>query len=138
MTPKPTRCCVQTQKGTRCANEPSPVRSTRMIGPVEIAACGLDGHQRAMRSLPDFVRHDAYCGAVGCDRPSNAGICPKHRDQYRDFGITEHALLAQEAPMTEPTPKPPAEAKPALAPDQTREVQVWRGQDMNHRAGRAS
>ena len=44
---KPTRCCVQTLKGTRCANEPSPVRSTRMIGPVEIAACGLDGLDRA-------------------------------------------------------------------------------------------
>jgi len=111
---KPARCCVLTQKGTRCANEPSPVRSSRMIGPVEIAACGLDGHQRAMRSLPDFVRHDAYCGAVGCDRPSNAGICAKHRDMYRDFGITEHMLFAQEAPMSEPiTPAPADDGEPS-------------------------
>lgn len=101
---RPTRCCVLTQKGTRCANEPSPVRPVRMIGPVRLAACGLDGHQRALWSLPGFIRHDAYCGAFGCDRPSNAGICQKHRDMYRDFGITEHMLLAQEAPMTEPTP----------------------------------
>jgi len=114
---KPTRCCVLTLKGTRCANEPSPVRSTRMIGPVEIAACGLDGHQRAMRSLPDFVRHDAYCGAVGCDRPSNAGICPKHRDMYRDFGITEHMLLAtQEAPMPTTPEAQEAQTKPPAAP----------------------
>lgn len=110
MTTEPTRCCVLTQKGTRCANEPSPVRPSRMIGPVRIAACGLEAHQRALWSLPGFVRHDAYCGAFGCDRPSNAGICPKHRDQYRDFGITEYALLAQGAPMTEPI-TPPAEPK---------------------------
>ena len=110
---KPTRCCVQTQKGTRCANEPSPVRPSRMIGPVRLAACGLEAHQRALWSLPGFIRHDAYCGAFGCDRPSNAGICPKHRDQYRDFGITEHMLLAQEAPMTEPAPMPPAEPQDA-------------------------
>jgi hypothetical protein len=110
-----TRCCVQTLKGTRCANEPSPVRPVRMIGPVRLAACGLEAHQRALWSLPGFVRHDAYCGAFGCDRPSNAGICQKHRDMYRDFGITEYALLAQEAPMTEPTitPAPADDGEPS-------------------------
>jgi len=112
---KPARCCVLTQKGTRCANEPSPVRPVRMIGPVRLAACGLEAHQRALWSLPGFVRHDAYCGAFGCDRPSNAGICQKHRDMYRDFGITEYALLAQEAPMTEPTitPAPADDGEPS-------------------------
>ena len=115
MSTPPTRCCVQTQKGTRCANEPSPVRPSRMIGPVRLAACGLEAHQRALWSLPGFVRHDAYCGAFGCDRPLNAGICPKHRDMYRDFGITAYALLAQEAPMTEPTitPAPADDGEPS-------------------------
>ena len=118
MSTPPTRCCVQTQKGTRCANEPSPVRPSRMIGPVRLAACGLDGHQRALWSLPGFIRHDAYCGAFGCDRPSNAGVCPKHRDQYRDFGITEHMLLAQEAHMpTTPEAQTPPPAAPQEAAD---------------------
>lgn len=119
MSTPPARCCVQTQKGTRCANEPSPVRPSRMIGPVRLAACGLEAHQRALWSLPGFVRHDAYCGAFGCDRPSNAGICPKHRDQYRDFGITEHMLLAQEAPMPTTPEAQEAQTPPPAAPKES-------------------
>jgi len=113
MSAPPTRCCVRTLKGDRCQNDVSPTRGWTMIGPVRLAACGLSGHQTALRNLPAFVRHDAYCGAVGCDRPSAAGICPMHRDMYRDFGITEHMLLQEPAamPTTEAQPTPPAAPK---------------------------
>jgi len=118
MSAPPTRCCVRTLKGDRCQNDVSPTRGWTMIGPVRLAACGLSGHQTALRNLPAFVRHDAYCGAVGCDRPSAAGICPMHRDMYRDFGITEHMLLQEPAAMTEPAPIPVPSAETPTAPQE--------------------
>lgn len=135
MSAPPTRCCSPATKG-RCSNAPAPYGQSRYIGTVEIAACNHPKHQAALRSLPDFQRRAGVCGADDCGKPAESGLCPEHRQLYRRHGVNIRALLAQEAPMTEPTPEaqeaqtpPPAEAKPALAPDQTREVQVWRGQD---------
>ena len=103
MSTPPARCCAPATSG-RCNNAPAPYGQSRYIGCVEIAACNHPKHQAALRSLPDFRCRAGVCGADDCGKPDESGLCPEHRQLYRRHGINIRALLAQEAPMTEPTP----------------------------------
>ena len=114
MSAPPTRCCSPATKG-RCSNAPAPYGQSRYIGTVEIAACNHPKHQAALRSLPDFQRRAGVCGADDCGKPAESGLCPEHRQLYRRHGVNIRALLAQEAPMPDPTPTPPAAPQDAAA-----------------------
>lgn len=126
MSDAPTRCCVPATSG-RCANAPQPGVQSRYIGPVEIAACNLPKHQKALWSLPSFTRREGYCGADGCCKVAPSGLCVEHFNLYRRHGVLPRLLLATEpAPMPTPAatvempavqPPPPNPAPPhAVAP----------------------
>ena len=114
MSTPPARCCAPATSG-RCNNAPAPYGQSRYIGAVEIAACNHPKHQAALRSLPDFQRRAGVCGADDCGKAAESGLCPEHRQLYRRHGINIRALLAQEAPMTEPTitPAPADDGEPS-------------------------
>ena len=117
MSDAPTRCCVPATSG-RCANAPQPGVQSRYIGPVEIAACNLPKHQKALWSLPSFTRREGYCGADGCCKVAPSGLCIEHHNLYRRHGVLPRLLLATEpAPMVL-TPLP----VPAVQPPPTPEV----------------